>query len=62
MLITDGRHSFVLFNYNVITWTTGTASGGNADDGLGGNPAQVSDGLRVEGRGGGCWTQIVRGH
>ena len=35
----------------MITWTTGTASGGNADDGLGGNPAQVSD--RVESGGGG---------
>jgi len=32
----------------VIVWTTGTASGGNADDGLGGTPAQVSDRLRVE--------------
>jgi len=40
ILITDGRHSFVIFNYNVIAWTTGTASSGNADDGLGGNPAQ----------------------
>ena len=53
MLITDGRHSFVIFNYNVIAWTTGTSSGGNADDGLGGNPAEVSD--RVESERGGCW-------
>lgn len=40
VLITNGRHSFVIFNYGKITWTTGTASGGN-DAGLGGTPAQV---------------------
>ena len=44
VLVTDGRHSFAIFNYNLIVWTTGTASGGN-DDGLGGTPAQVSDGV-----------------
>lgn len=40
VLVTNGRHSFVIFNYDKITWTTGTASGGN-DAGLGGSPAQV---------------------
>ncbi|XP_060075248.1 sushi domain-containing protein 2-like [Ylistrum balloti] len=40
VLITNGRHSFTIFNYYNITWTTGTASGGNPD-GLGGTPAQV---------------------
>jgi len=33
----------------VIAWTTGTSSGGNTDDGLGGNPAQVSCRWRIEG-------------
>jgi len=33
----------------VIAWTTGTSSSGNADDGLGGRPAQVSKAWRVEG-------------
>jgi len=37
----------------VIAWTTGTSSSGNADDGLGGNPAQVSKAWRVEGEFGG---------
>ena len=32
----------------MIAWTTGKSSGGN-DDGLGGIPAQVSDGWRGEG-------------
>ena len=41
MLVTNGRHSFALFNYNQIVWTTGTASGGT-QDGLGGTPAQVN--------------------
>ncbi|XP_078360277.1 sushi domain-containing protein 2-like isoform X2 [Oculina patagonica] len=40
VLITNGRHSFVIFNYNKITWTTGTASSGN-NTGLGGIPAQA---------------------
>ena len=50
VLATNGRHSFVIFNYGVITWTTGTASGGI--NGLGGTPAQVSSGIpsiKVEG-------------
>ena len=40
-LHTDGRSTFVCFNYptNGINWTTGDASGGSG--GLGGTPAQV---------------------
>ncbi|XP_074609533.1 protein mesh-like isoform X5 [Acropora palmata] len=49
VLVTNGRHSFAIFNYNKIMWTTGTASGGNSD-GLGGTPAQggfnAGDGVR----------------
>ncbi|XP_073243989.1 sushi domain-containing protein 2-like [Porites lutea] len=49
VLVTNGRHSFVIFNYNRIMWTTGTASGGNSQ-GLGGTPAQAGfnagDGIR----------------
>ncbi|XP_037588135.1 sushi, nidogen and EGF-like domain-containing protein 1 isoform X10 [Cebus imitator] len=42
VLITDGRLSFTIFNYESITWTTGThaSSGGNAT-GLGGIAAQA---------------------
>lgn len=42
VLITDGKFSFTIFNYESITWTTGThaSSGGNAT-GLGGIAAQV---------------------
>ncbi|CAG2244401.1 unnamed protein product [Mytilus edulis] len=41
ILATDGRYSFVVFNYNLTQWTTGTASGGNSSDGVGSTPAQV---------------------
>ncbi|XP_063425357.1 protein mesh-like [Mytilus trossulus] len=41
ILITNGRHSFAIYLYNKIEWTTGTASDGNKDTGLGGTPAQV---------------------
>lgn len=41
VLITDSTRAFVIYNYNKIEWTTGTASDGNADTGLGGIPAQV---------------------
>ncbi|CAC5373566.1 Sushi, nidogen and EGF-like domain-containing protein 1,Alpha-tectorin [Mytilus coruscus] len=41
VLITDSKSAFVIYNYNKIEWTTGTASNGNADIGLGGIPAQV---------------------
>ncbi|XP_012590228.1 PREDICTED: sushi, nidogen and EGF-like domain-containing protein 1 [Condylura cristata] len=42
VLITDGKFSFTIFNYESITWTTGThaSSGGNAS-GLGGIAAQA---------------------
>jgi len=43
VLITNGRNSFTIFNYNKIQWTTGTASNGSALTGLGGTPAQVHD-------------------
>ncbi|XP_048752954.2 protein mesh-like isoform X2 [Ostrea edulis] len=41
ILITNGQHSFTVFNYGQIEWTTGTASHGDALTGLGGVPAQV---------------------
>ncbi|XP_013410389.1 sushi, nidogen and EGF-like domain-containing protein 1, partial [Lingula anatina] len=40
IMVTDGRSSFVIFLYNEIHWTTGTASGGT-QDGLNGVAAQV---------------------
>jgi len=42
ILIHDNNHSFAIFQYGDIEWTSGTASG-NSDscDGLGGTPAQV---------------------
>uniref|UniRef100_A0A914E9J2 NIDO domain-containing protein n=1 Tax=Acrobeloides nanus TaxID=290746 RepID=A0A914E9J2_9BILA len=36
-LVSNGAHSFAIFYYNQILWTTGDASGGN--NGLGGTPA-----------------------
>ncbi|XP_019636956.1 PREDICTED: sushi domain-containing protein 2-like [Branchiostoma belcheri] len=41
VLVSNGRQSFTIFNYGNITWTTGTASGGDELTGLGGTPAQV---------------------
>ncbi|KAM5327344.1 sushi, nidogen and EGF-like domain-containing protein 1 isoform 1-T13 [Glossophaga mutica] len=42
VLITDGRFSFTIFNYESITWTTGThASSGGDATGLGGIAAQA---------------------
>ncbi|CAG2210018.1 unnamed protein product [Mytilus edulis] len=35
------RHSFTIFLYDKIEWTTGTASSGDSTSGLGGTPAQV---------------------
>ncbi|CAG2243523.1 unnamed protein product [Mytilus edulis] len=35
------RHSFTIFLYDKIEWTTGTASDGDSTSGLGGIPAQV---------------------
>uniref|UniRef100_A0A914PZL8 VWFA domain-containing protein n=1 Tax=Panagrolaimus davidi TaxID=227884 RepID=A0A914PZL8_9BILA len=40
VLTTNGENSFVIFYYNKIQWTTGTASNGN-NQGLGGTAAQV---------------------
>lgn len=42
VLVADDIHSFVIFNYNKIQWTTGSNSGGNTLTGLGGQPAQVT--------------------
>lgn len=41
VLISDGAVSFALFIYEEITWSTGTASGGDPLTGLGGTTAQV---------------------
>lgn len=41
VLVTDGYSSYAIYNYVDITWTTGTASSGDAQHGLGGIPAQV---------------------
>ncbi|KXJ29951.1 Sushi, nidogen and EGF-like domain-containing protein 1 [Exaiptasia diaphana] len=40
VLLTDGRYSFVRFNYHNIEWTSGTENGGNSY-GLGGTEAVV---------------------
>ncbi|CAH3193578.1 unnamed protein product [Porites evermanni] len=51
VLISNGRHSFVIFTYNKLIWTTGrsTQSGGDSE-GIGGIPAQAGfnagDGFR----------------
>ncbi|XP_020896895.1 sushi, nidogen and EGF-like domain-containing protein 1 isoform X1 [Exaiptasia diaphana] len=39
ILLTDGLYSFVRFNYQEISWTSATTSGGNSRNGLGGNEA-----------------------
>ncbi|CAH1253501.1 SNED1 [Branchiostoma lanceolatum] len=41
VLATDGTFSFAIFNYGDILWTTGTASEGDRETGLGGIPAQA---------------------
>ncbi|XP_053547101.1 alpha-tectorin-like [Bombina bombina] len=41
VLATDSKRSFIILNYGKITWTTGTASGGNSLTGLGGIAAQA---------------------
>nr|XP_057933710.1 alpha-tectorin [Doryrhamphus excisus] len=41
VLISDGAMSFAMFNYQEITWSTGTASGGDPLTGLGGTTAQL---------------------
>ncbi|EOA93462.1 Alpha-tectorin [Anas platyrhynchos] len=40
-LTTDTKTSFIILNYKDIQWTTGAASGGDAETGLGGTPAHV---------------------
>ncbi|XP_019638972.1 PREDICTED: sushi, nidogen and EGF-like domain-containing protein 1 [Branchiostoma belcheri] len=41
VLATDGTYSFAIFKYGDIVWTTGTASEGDRETGLGGIPAQA---------------------
>lgn len=42
VLVTDGDMSFVIFNYDTLTWTTGRSGGGDTR-GLGGvYPAMVN--------------------
>ncbi|XP_044847398.1 sushi, nidogen and EGF-like domain-containing protein 1 isoform X1 [Mauremys mutica] len=41
VLANDGKVTFIMLNYGTIQWTTGTASGGDANTGLGGTPAQA---------------------
>ncbi|XP_078658658.1 uncharacterized protein LOC144904005 [Branchiostoma floridae x Branchiostoma belcheri] len=41
VLATDGFQSFAIFKYGDILWTTGTASQGDRETGLGGIPAQA---------------------
>ncbi|XP_010179485.1 PREDICTED: alpha-tectorin-like, partial [Mesitornis unicolor] len=38
-LTTDTKTSFIVLNYGDIQWTTGEASGGDPETGLGGTPA-----------------------
>jgi alpha-tectorin len=40
VITTNGDHSFAIFYYNKVQWTTGQASGGTAN-GTGGTPAQI---------------------
>lgn len=42
VLISDGVVHFAMFNFGEITWSTGTASGGDPLTGLGGTTAQVT--------------------
>jgi hypothetical protein len=41
VLITDGKASFVMFNYDKLTWTTSTSASGDVNTGLGGTEAEV---------------------
>ncbi|NXW52572.1 TECTA protein, partial [Nyctiprogne leucopyga] len=41
VLTTDTKTSFVIFNYGDIQWTTGEASDGDPETGLGGTPAHA---------------------
>ena len=40
-LTTDTKRSFIILNYHDIQWTTGVASDGDPETGLGGTPAHV---------------------
>lgn len=40
VLVTNGKESFAIFNYNNISWTTASSNGGDFW-GLGGSPGQV---------------------
>ncbi|XP_026502938.1 sushi, nidogen and EGF-like domain-containing protein 1, partial [Terrapene carolina triunguis] len=42
VLANDGKVTFIMLNYGTIQWTTGTASRGDANNGLGGTPAQTT--------------------
>jgi Nidogen-like len=44
VLVTDGILSFVILNYEQLTWTTSTLAGGN-QQGLSGTPALVRNNL-----------------
>jgi len=59
----DGTRSFTIFNYNEITWTTGTDSQGDCATGLGGSPAKagfdVGDGITFFEIPGSCSDEIV---
>ena len=35
VLVTDGVHSFTIFNYGTLEWTTGASSGGDKVTGIG---------------------------
>jgi hypothetical protein len=63
ILATDNTYSFAILYYNNITWTTGTASGGNCSEGLGGRPAKagfdVGDGITFYEIPGSCTDSIV---
>uniref|UniRef100_A0A8D2PYA0 NIDO domain-containing protein n=1 Tax=Zosterops lateralis melanops TaxID=1220523 RepID=A0A8D2PYA0_ZOSLA len=41
VLTTDSKMFYIIFNYWDIQWTTGTASDGDAETGLGGTPAHA---------------------
>lgn len=49
ILVTNGKRSFVVFNYLKIVWTTGSNSQGDTQTGLGGKQAQVSPSPRFSG-------------
>lgn len=55
-LTTDTKTSFIILNYETIQWTTGKASDGDAETGLGGIPAHVR---RAEGKAEGNGTKGV---